>query len=233
MPTSLTLLFSVAGNELAGSYKVEHSVMKLVKKDVSVNTSKSVCLAGRLLAAVGILTVLAACQTRPEVRTQSAPNLDVARYTTYGFIDKPSTDKAGYKTLTTRYLEEAVSREMASRGYQRSDNPDLLINFNVAEKNKVESRGPAFGVGYGGWGWRRGYGYNVGIGGYDDIHNYTEGSLTVDVVDRASNELVWSGTAVGRLTRKAMDKPQPAIEEAVDTIFDKYPKPESQTAQMH
>jgi hypothetical protein len=199
-----------------------------------VKTSKPVRLAGRLLAAVAVLTVLAACQTRPEVRSQSAPNLDLARYTTYGFMEKPSTDTAGYTTLTTRYLEEAVSREMASRGYTRSEKPDLLVNFHVATKDKIESRGPSFGVGYGGWGgWRRGYGYNVGIGGYDDIHNYTEGSLTIDVVDRERNELIWSGTAVGRLTKKAQEKPQPAIEEAVDLIFAKYPRPEPRTAELN
>ena len=195
-----------------------------------MKTSEPLWHAGRLLAAAALLTVLAACQTHPQVRSQSAPNLDLTRYTTYGFMEKPSTDTAGYTTLTTRYLEEAVSREMASRGYTRSDKPDLLVNFNVATKDKIESRGPSVGVGYGGgWGWRRGYAWGASYGG-NDIQNYTEGSLTVDLVDRERNELVWSGTAVGRLTKKAQDKPQPAIEEAVDLIFDKYPRPE-QTAQ--
>jgi hypothetical protein len=198
-----------------------------------VNTANRNSLAGRWLAAAVMLVALAACQTRPEVRTQSAPNLDIARYTTFGFIDKPGTDTAGYTTLTTRYLQEAVSREMVSRGYTRSESPDLLINFNVATKDKIESRGPAVGVGYGGWGWRHGYGWNVGLGGYNDIHNFTEGSLTVDVVDRTRNELVWSGTAVGRLSKKAMEQPQPAIEQAVDLIFNRYPKPESRTAQAN
>lgn len=199
-----------------------------------MNTVKRIPLAGGLLAAAVVLMALAACQTRPEVRTQSAPDLQIARYATYGFIDKPGTDTAGYTTLTTRYLEQAVSREMAARGYTRSESPDLLINFNVATKDKVESRnsGPNVGIGYGGWGWRRGYGYGVGIGNYNDIRTVTEGSLTVDVVDRVRNELVWSGTAVGRLTKQAMDQPQPSIEQAVSLIFDKYPKPETQTAQM-
>lgn len=233
-PPRLTLLISVAGNELASLCNVELIPVWIVRKDVSVNTSKPMWHAGRLLAAVAVLTVLAACQTRPEVRSQSAPNLDLARYTTYGFMEKPSTDTAGYTTLTTRYLQEAVSREMASRGYKRSDKPDLLVNFNVVTKDKIESRGSSVGVGYGGgWGWRRGYSLGVGLGGLDDIHNYTEGSLTIDLVDRERNELVWSGTAVARLTKKAQDKPQPAIEEAVDLIFDKYPRPEAQTAQAN
>jgi hypothetical protein len=199
-----------------------------------VNTVGRFSFAGRTVVAAALLAIVAACATRPEVRTQSAPNLDIARYSTYGFIDKPGTDTAGYTTLTTRYLQEAVAREMEARGYKRSESPDLLINFNVATKDKIESRpGPNVGVGYGGWGWRRGYGYGVGIGTYSDIRNFTEGTLTVDVVDRARNELIWSGTAVGRLTKTAMNQPQASINEAVDLIFDKYPKQDTtQTAQI-
>jgi Domain of unknown function (DUF4136) len=197
-----------------------------------VNTAIRIPFAGRWLVAAVMLAALAACQTRPEVRTQSAPNLDIGPYTTFGFVEKPGTDTAGYTTLTTRYLEEAVSREMASRGYTRSESPDLLINFNVATKDKIESRGPAVGAGFGHFGWRHGYGFGVGFP-YNDIYNYTEGSLTVDVVDRRRNELIWSGTAVGRLSKKAMNQPQPAIEQAVDLIFDKYPKPETRTAQAN
>jgi hypothetical protein len=199
-----------------------------------VNTAKRSSFAGRGLAAAALLAIVAGCATKPQIRTQSAPNLDIARYSTYGFMEKPSTDKAGYTTLTTRYLQEAVAREMDARGYRRSESPDLLINFNVAEKDKVESRpGPNVGVGYGGWGWRRGYAWGVGLGGYNDVRSVTEGSLTVDLVDRSRNELVWSGTAVGRLTKAALDKPQPAIEQAVDLIFDKYPKPVMQQAQVN
>src|SRR5262249_13047542 len=116
---------------------------------------------------------LSACQTRPEIRTQSAPELNVQRYQTFGFIDHPNTDNASYTTLTTRYLKDAVSREMLARGYSASEKPDLLINFSVASKDKVESYpGPAVGVGYGRWGWR-GVGWGVGYGGRD-VRTFTE-----------------------------------------------------------
>src|SRR5215470_16801726 len=99
---------------------------------------------------------LTACQTQPQVRTQSAPALDVLRYQTFGFVQRPDTDSAGYTTLTTRYLEDAVGREMRARGYTLSEKPDLEVNFSVATKDKVESS--PLGVGYGGWGYR-GFGW--------------------------------------------------------------------------
>src|SRR5262245_19675068 len=167
--------------------------------------------------------LLAACQTRPQIRTQSAPELNVLQYQTFGFVDHPSTDNANYTTLTTRYLKDAVTREMLARGYQQSDKPDLVVNFLVGSKDKVESTpGPAVGVGYGRWGWRN-WGYGIGYGG-SDVRTVTEGSLTIDVVDHQKSALVWSGTAQGRLTKKALNNPQPAIDDAVSAIFAKYPK---------
>jgi len=162
--------------------------------------------------------VLSACQTHPQVRTQSAPELNVLQYQTFGFVHRPDTDKSGYRTLTTRYLEDAVSREMLARGYTLSDKPDLEVNFIVGTKDKIESY-PA-GVGYGRW--HRGFGW-WGYGP-DDIYTVTEGSVRIDVVDRNQHALVWSGTAAGPVTDKALKNPEPAINKAVDAIFAKYPK---------
>jgi hypothetical protein len=167
-----------------------------------------------------MLALLAACQTGPEIRSQSAPNLDIARYRTYGFVEQLGTDREGYTSLTTQYLKDAVNEEMKARGYTFTQtDPDLLVNFNVATKDRIEGRpSPAVGYGY----WRRGYAWGAGIG--DEIHSYTEGSLTIDVVDRMKNELIWSGTAVGRVTQEVLKNPEPAIDQAVDLIFAKYPR---------
>jgi hypothetical protein len=176
----------------------------------------------RGLAVVILAAALTACATRPEIRTQSAPALDILKYQSFGFVERPDTDKSGYTTLTTRYLKDAVTREMAARGYTQSEHPDLLVNFSVGSKDKVEgSPWPDVGVGWGrysrGWGWG-------GMVGGRDIRTVTEGSLTIDVVDEQHKELIWSGTAKGRITSKAENNPQPAINEAVTAIFAKYPK---------
>jgi hypothetical protein len=169
---------------------------------------------------------LAGCAVRPEVRTQGAANANLAAYHTYAFMPKPGTDKDGYKTLNTQTLERAVGREMLARGYTAATaaEADLLINFNVKEKDKVEGDvGPTAGFGYG---WGRHYGYGYGFG-FDDYYNgittVTEGSLMIDLIDRSRNEVVWSGTAVGELTRKVLDNPEPAINRSVADIFARYP----------
>jgi hypothetical protein len=172
-----------------------------------------------------VLALLAACQSVPQVRTRAAPGVELGAFHTYGFVEHPATDKYGYTTLTTRQLEKSVARELEARGYARAESPDLLVNFNIATSDKVQGTpGPALGVGFGGW--RHGYGWGVGYGG-EDIRTVTEGTLTVDVVDRSRNELVWSGSAVGQLTKQVLDNPDPAIDQAVTLIFAKYPRPQA------
>jgi hypothetical protein len=176
------------------------------------------------LLALGVL--LAACAVRPEIRTQTAANANLAGYHTYAFMPKPGTDKDGYKTLNTQSLERAVGREMAARGYApaAAEQADLLINFNIKEKDKVEGdTGPVGGLGYG-WGRHFGYGYGLGFDDYyNGITTVTEGSLMIDLVDRTRNEVVWSGTAVAQLTKKVLDNPGPAIDRSVSEIFARYP----------
>lgn len=185
-----------------------------------VTSRRTTCACALALAALAV--TLTACQTRPDVRTHSAPTLDLAKYRTFGFVEHPDTDKAGYTTLITRYLKDAVTREMLARGYTQGDEPDLLVNFSVASKDKVESTpGPAVGVGWGSW--RRGYGWGWAMSDRD-VRTVTEGSLTIDVVDRERRELIWTGTASGRVTSKVMHNPQPAIDDAVSAIFAKYPR---------
>ena len=176
----------------------------------------------RGLAIASMLALLSACATRPTIHTQVSPALDIQKYQTFGFVEHPDTDKAGYTTLITRYLKDAVSREMVARGYTHSDHPDLLVNFTTGSKDKVEGDPwPDVGLGWGRW--SRGWGWG-GMWGGRDIRTVTEGALTIDVVDEQHKELVWSGTAQGRVTSKEEDNPQPAIDKAVAAIFDKYPK---------
>src|ERR1700733_15330771 len=181
----------------------------------------------RVATLLGLGFILAACATHPEVRSQAAANANLASYHTYAFVAKPGTDKGGdYKTLTPQSLERAVGREMFLRGYAPvpPETADLLINFNVKEKDKVEGDvGPTAGFGYG---WGRHYGYGYGFG-FDDYYNgittVTDGPLMIDLIDPSRNEVVWSGTAVGELTKKVLDNPEPAINLSVADIFARYP----------
>ena len=55
-------------------------------------------------------------------------------------------------------------------------------------------------------------------------HEYDVGTLVIDVVDRASNQLVWRGAREGRLQKKQTpEERNKAVQEAVATILSGFP----------
>jgi hypothetical protein len=81
---------------------------------------------------------IAACANQPKISSQTAPQADLTRCHTHEFMEKLGTDTAGYTSITTRLMKDAVSRELAARGFAPGDNPDILVNFLAATKDKVE-----------------------------------------------------------------------------------------------
>jgi len=179
-------------------------------------------------AIVASIACLSACATGPTIRADADPSVNLSSYKTFGFFEKVSTDKSAYTTLVSTRLKDATRRELEKRGYQYSAaNPQLLANFglNIQDKQEIRST-PTASVGYGYYGYRAGM-YGV-WGGYPqdiDTINYQEGTLTVDLVDATKKQLIWQGTAQGRIDKKAIENPGPAIDAVVSEIFTKFPVP--------
>jgi hypothetical protein len=166
--------------------------------------------------------LLAACQTAPRITSQTAPQVDLEQYRTYAFMEKLSTDGERYTSINTQLLKSAVARELAESGLTPSDNPDLLVNLLMVTKDKVEGRrDPRIGVSYGHWGWGR-VGWGVGLGG-SDIRSVREDTLTVDLVEKSRNLLVWSGSAAYQPSQKDQNDATKRIDDAVARIFARFP----------
>lgn len=170
------------------------------------------------------LLLLAGCASGPTLRIQHDDSVDFGQYHTFGFTKELGTDRAGYSTLTTLYFRQAVRREMEALGYRYSESdPDLLANFfaHIETRTDVHSY-PTFGTGY--------YGYRYGLytawphyGRAVDTVHYQVGTANIDIVDARRRQLIWEGVAEGRLTSKMLENPQPAIEEVVRDLFERFP----------
>ena len=56
------------------------------------------------------------------------------------------------------------------------------------------------------------------------VSQYTEGTLNIDVVDRAQNKMVWEGVAVGRVSKNVKPEERAVrIDAAVADIFAQFP----------
>ncbi len=177
-----------------------------------------------LLAACA-LALLAGCATGPTVRTDFDPEANFAQYKTWAFYQPIAMEQSGYSTFLTERIRADVRREMESRGYAYDEkSPDLRVNFQgiVQEKTSVYST-PRSDVQFF-YSYRARSYFAVPVW-YDEtqVSKYTEGTLTVDLVDAARNRLVWTGAAIGRITRKAPQERAADADRAITEIFLRYP----------
>lgn len=179
----------------------------------------SVLRVARVLMLAGALY---SCASGPRIYTSQDPQAAFDTYRTFAFEARLGTDRPdGYASLLSQYLKTATRAEMERRGYRYSEeNPDLSVNFFVNTQEKIRSRTtPSPDVYYT---YRRGY-YRT-WGGYETtIAQYTEGTLNIDIIDAKRDQLVWEGVAIGRVSEKARENLQAAVNGAVVAVFAEYP----------
>jgi hypothetical protein len=190
-----------------------------VLRSVSVRCARAVLL----LAA---LALLAACATGPRVRTDYDPSADFAQYRTWGFYSPIAMEESGYSTWISDRIKDNVRREMEARGYRYdATDPDLKVNFQgiVRERTDVWSV-PRTDFHYF-YSYRRRAYFAVPVW-YDEtqVSQYTEGTLTVDLVDAERNRMVWTGAAIGRVGRMTTPSERAAqVDTSIASIFAQYP----------
>ena len=179
----------------------------------------------RHVAVLLVALLLAACATGPRVRTDYDPSADFSRYRTWGFYKPIAMEESGYSSWISDRIKDDVRREMEARGYRYVDSdPDLQVNFQgiVREKTDVWSV-PRTDYQYF-YSYRRRSYFAVPVW-YDEtqVNQYTEGTLTVDLVDAERNRMVWTGAAIGRVTRKTPQERLAEVDTAIASIFAQYP----------
>jgi hypothetical protein len=174
------------------------------------------------IAVVAAALVATACTSGPEIRRDVSPSASFGTYKTFAFFPELATDRAGYETVFTARLKDATRRQMEMKGYTYAEtDPDLLLNFYANVEDKQEIRSTPASVGYYGggyYGYRGGYGYAMSTPTVE-TYEYKQGTLTIDLVDRAKNALVWNATAEGRVSKEARKNPGPAIDAVVTEMM--------------
>ena len=152
-------------------------------------------------------------------------------YKTWNFMENAGPDYEGYQSFFTQYMMTAITIEMESRGYSKSDDPDLLVNFNaiLQDKTKVRTTSappPMYG-GYGSYYGYRGSSYGAwggyGYGTETHVSQYTEGTFNIDLVDAKRHQLVWEAVGVGKVTEKALENLEDRVRNGVPKFFSLYP----------
>ena len=178
-----------------------------------------------VVAVVALVLLLAACATGPRITSEVDPQADFASYRTFAFYSPLALEKDGYATPTSERIKAATRAQMESRGYVYSaEQADLLVNINgnVQERTDVTTMPSMDYAHY--YSYRaRGY---VSVPVWRDetyVSQYTEGTLNIDVIDRAQNRMVWEGIAVGRVGKMKPEARAARIDATVADIFASFP----------
>ncbi len=182
----------------------------------------------RLVVFSAAALLIAGCASKPTIQTDYDHTVDFSQFKTYGFFNPLGIENPNYSSIYGSIFRDAISKEMESRGYTQSNNPDLLINVSgrLQDKTKVTTTSDPYMAGgyygyrrgaYGAWG---GYGYGTST----HVSQYTEGTINVDMVDRAQKRMVWEGVAVGRVSEsRTNDETRTKIYDGIQEMFSAYP----------
>ena len=182
----------------------------------------------KILAASLAILIASGCSSTGKLRSDYDPTADFGAYTTYNFMENAGPNDGEYESFFTKYVKAAVDEEMQKRGYTKSDNPDLLVNFNaiLQERTEVSTMPAAPPPVYGYYGYRRGY-YGTwgsyGWGTETQVSQYTEGTFNIDLVDASRKQLVWEAVGEARVSQKTLNNLEETVRNGVPRYFEQYP----------
>ncbi len=160
-----------------------------------------------------IIIMLSSCAS-VRVTSDYDDKADFSSYKNFAFY-KPGIDKADISDLDKKRILRAIEGNLITKGFQKSDTPDILISIFTKTRDNVNVYQNNMNIGYG-WGP---FFLNTN---YNTVSRNTEGTLYIDLIDAKNQELVWQGIGTGILTQDVARK-QEKINEIVNAILTKYP----------
>ena len=85
-----------------------------------------------------MLAFAAGCSSGPDIRSAYDDRSDFSQFETYNFYSDAGQGSTSYQSLFSQYMVTAITLEMENRGYVKSDDPDLFVNFNARFDDKTK-----------------------------------------------------------------------------------------------
>jgi len=179
---------------------------------MKLSTFSAIALAGLLFAGCSGIKISG---------VNKSPEFKISNYKSFGFheLEAGGSGLAANIQPNVDLLKAAIVREMQAKGVTRTQSsPDLICNIGVVVDSKEQTRQTSLTnpgdrqmnyMGARNYSWES---QEVVVG------TYREGSVKVDLVDKNTMKLVWTGTAESVLPSKAKNVPA-TIDEAMKELF--------------
>jgi len=179
-------------------------------------------IVSRGLAMLAIASILTGCASGPSIHTNVDPAFDFMSINTFGFMQPLSTDRGNVQSLLSTQLIAATTDELEKRGWRvAQNNPDVLINFLLETQEQIRTRNTSASAStmhrsgrYGGWGATM---------STPTIEQYTQGALSINLIDPSKNMMIWEGTATNRITDSILANQAEAVRTFVAAILADFP----------
>lgn len=181
-----------------------------------------------LLIAGAALLLLGGCTTI-SVSTDYDTSRDFSSLKTYAWL-APKTrvvvDPLVDNDLMIKRIERSVELELQKLGYSRAEgdtSADFLITYYVSAEDKVKISSFHTNFGYYPC-WHPGcVGYGMGYSPDIQVQQYKQGTFMLDIIDPASEQLMWRGVAGKRLTSGTPQERDDYVRAIVEAILAKFP----------
>ena len=176
----------------------------------------------RRIYCVAAALVLAACSTPADVRTALAPDAQIERFRTFAFVQG---DVRGPGAITDKLARERLQYNIAvhlgGRGYTPAA-PGQAADLGVHYYAQVQTAQRDLMTGYPGLYENRDG--SVEVGGYKE-QEYRQGTLIIDLFDRAKKQLLWRARISGAFSAGYSEENWKKVDRALGEAFKDLPKP--------
>lgn len=176
-----------------------------------------------VLALLGSL--LAACANQVNISTDYLEDTDFSHLKTYRWYDDVYPSRtAEYRSYNSsdKLMRETINRVLKQEGYRPNtlDGGEFLVNYQISAQEKMNMNSYYNQPGVHGGVSTGTYGTSVAIGvsGGSGPTTYKEGTVIIDILDAATNKVLWRAVAEGRLPKNM------GLKERNDIIHELIPK---------
>ncbi|MBC9795492.1 DUF4136 domain-containing protein [Sinomicrobium weinanense] len=167
----------------------------------------------RFLKIFFLSVLFVACST---ARIDYDRGADFSAYKTFSFYPEMNS---GLNQLDEKRIIAQTEALLRSRGFVRSDNPDMYINIFTRQYETPYNSSVGIGIGSGG---RRG-GFGIS-GGIPIRSNSTTQEITFDLIDAQKDDLFWQGVYEAKIGNNSSPEAREQMyRKVVQKVFGKYP----------
>lgn len=169
----------------------------------------------RSVSGLFFVILLVSCSAVRILSTDADPSFSISNYKTFGFyrLDADTAVLAVYYKRI-EWIKDEISKQLVAKGLTKSDNPDLNVNIGIVVEEKVQTREPDIRTDMHYMGQRNYTWSSTPI----EVRRYKQGTITIELVDRSKNALMWNSVAQSVIEKKD-ETSKKNIEEATPKMF--------------